>query len=74
MRYGHFIDLNLDDYVRYAEEQIAEADAYLKAHAADFGAASSAEALGKLADIHPTLENYYQRFGGIMAGMPGVGN
>jgi uncharacterized protein (DUF885 family) len=63
MRCGHFIELDLDEYVRYAESQIAEADAYLKSHAVDFGASSSTEALAKLGEIHPTIENYYQRFG-----------
>ncbi|HEY3416589.1 MAG TPA: DUF885 domain-containing protein [Armatimonadota bacterium] len=62
---GHCIDLDLDEYVRYAEAQIAEADAYLQAHAGDFGAASSVEALAKLADEHPTAAHYYQRFGEI---------
>ena len=59
---GHFVHLDLDEYVRYAESQIDEAEAYLSEHAADFGAGSSAEALAKLADIHPTLDEYYQRF------------
>jgi hypothetical protein len=63
LRYGHFIDIDLNEYVHYAETQIVEADAYLDDHAADFGAASSAEALAKLADIHPTADRYYQRFG-----------
>jgi uncharacterized protein (DUF885 family) len=63
MRYGHFIDIDLDEYVQYAETQIAEANAYLKVHAVDFGATTSADALAKLADIHPTVEHYYQRFG-----------
>ena len=62
MRSGHCIEIDLDEYVNYAERQIAEADAYLDAHAADFGAASSAEALAKLADIHPTIDRYYSRF------------
>ncbi len=63
MRYGHFIDIDLDDYVAYAEQQIAEAGAYLNAHASDFGVETAAEALSKLADIHPTVDQYYQRFG-----------
>jgi uncharacterized protein (DUF885 family) len=65
MRYGHFIDIDLDDYIAYAEEQIAQASAYLDAHAADFGAETAAEALSKLADMHPTIDQYYQRFGEV---------
>ncbi len=63
MRHGHFLELNLDNYVQYAGDQIAQADAYLNTHAKDFGSPSPAEALGKLADIHPTIDNYYQRYG-----------
>ncbi|HEY5522561.1 MAG TPA: DUF885 family protein [Desulfuromonadaceae bacterium] len=63
MRCGHFIELDLDEYVRYAEGQIAEAEAYLKDHAVSFGASSSEEALAQLAQIHPTVGKYYQRFG-----------
>ncbi len=65
LRDGHCIDLDLDEYVRYAEAQIAEAESYLQAHAGDFGAVSSAEALAKLADEHPSAEGYYQRFGEV---------
>lgn len=63
MRSGHFIDLDLDEYVRYAEQQISEAETYLNLHAKDFGAFNSAQALAKLGEIHPTMENYYTRFG-----------
>ena len=63
MRYGHFLELNLDDYVRYAEDQIVQADAYLNNHAKDFGSPSPTEALGRLAEIHPTVDKYYLRFG-----------
>lgn len=64
MRYGHFVDLNLDEYVRYAEGQIAEAKMQLDARAKDFSASSSQAALAQLGDIHPkTVQAYYQRFG-----------
>lgn len=65
MKDGHFVQLDLDEYVRYAESQIDEADAYLQARAADFGASTSAEALAKLADLHPTRDHYYRRFGEV---------
>ncbi len=63
MRSGHFVELDLDAYVNYADGQITEAEAYLDAHAGDFGAASSVEALAQLANYHPTVDTYYQRFG-----------
>jgi hypothetical protein len=62
MRQGHFVDMDADEIVRYAEAQMAEADAYLAAHTADFGTATPQEALAKLADQHPTIENYYNRY------------
>jgi uncharacterized protein (DUF885 family) len=65
MRSGHCLALDLDEYVRYAEDQIAEAEAYLREHAGDFGAASPAEALAMLADEHPTAQSYYSRFGEV---------
>jgi uncharacterized protein (DUF885 family) len=61
MRQGHFVDISPDEIARYAEEQLAEAEAQLSEHAADFGADSHREALGKLAELHPTTEGYYDR-------------
>lgn len=63
MKYGHCIDINLDEFASYAEGQIAEAEAYLLNHAVDFGCKTSGEALARLGDIHPTAEKYYSRFG-----------
>ena len=59
---GHFFALDAEEVVRYAEEQLAEAQAYLDAHAADFGAVTWRDALAQLADLHPTIENYYDRY------------
>lgn len=62
MRRGHFVDMDAAEIVRYAEVQMAEAEAYLVEHAADFGAATWREALAQLSDIHPTAESYYDRY------------
>ena len=62
LRQGHILDLSGDDIVAYAESALADADAYLAAHAADFGASSSAEALAHLANIRPTAGIYYASY------------
>ena len=62
MRYGHFVDASQEEIVAYAEEALSEADAYLEAHAADFGAASVDDALGRLAELHPDAGEYYARY------------
>src|SRR5262249_55887654 len=40
-----------------------QSQAYLQEHARDFGAATRQEALASLADLHPTTEGYYARYG-----------
>ncbi len=65
LRQAHFIPTGLDDLVAYAESQIAEAEAYLEGHAADFDAAAPAEALAKLADYHPKAGSYYAHFAAV---------
>ena len=59
---GHFLDLNADEIAEYAEEQMAKAEQYLAEHAADFGVESRSKALAGLADIHPTVDQYYPRY------------
>jgi uncharacterized protein (DUF885 family) len=51
-----------DEIAHYAEEQLAEAGAHLRAHAAEFGAASWQEALAQLENHHPPVEGYYDRY------------
>ena len=62
MRQGHFLDMDADEIVCYAETQMAEAEAYLAEHAVDFGAATWREALAQQADIHPLIDDYYERY------------
>ncbi len=65
LRQAHFIPTGLNELVTYAQSQIAEAEAYLKCHAADFGAAAPAEALAKLSDFHPKPSSYYAHFAAV---------
>jgi uncharacterized protein (DUF885 family) len=62
MRQGHFLDMAADEIVRYADSEMAEAQAYLTGHASDFDAKTWTEALARLADLHPTVEGYYERY------------
>lgn len=62
MRWGHFIKMDAGEIVRYAETQLDEASAHLDQHAADFGADTWREALAALADLHPSVGAYYNRY------------
>jgi Bacterial protein of unknown function (DUF885) len=64
---GHFLETGAVDIERYAREQLQEAVSDLAAHASDFGAASSAEALRGLTRIHPPAAQYYERYARILA-------
>jgi hypothetical protein len=65
IRHAHFLDQNADHIERYALDVLAETEAYVLEHAADFGARDPQEALAGLADLHPTTEEYYGRFGEV---------
>jgi hypothetical protein len=65
LRQGHFVESQAQEVAAYAEEELRLAQAYLQSHAADFGAASPEEALGRLADLHPSLPEYPQRYGDL---------
>lgn len=62
LRQGHFLDRDADAVASYAEEQMAEARAWLAEHAGDFGAASPSDALAGLAALHPSRDGYYARY------------
>jgi uncharacterized protein (DUF885 family) len=62
LRQGHFVESSAQEVAAYAEEELRLAQAYLQSHAADFGAASPEEALAGLADLHPSLREYPQRY------------
>ena len=62
MRKGHCLDMSPEDILAYAEHELIAAQHYLEEHAGDFAAASPEFALAQLAELHPTLENYYGRY------------
>jgi Bacterial protein of unknown function (DUF885) len=67
LRRGHFLAIDAGEVERYARDQLAESEAYLRAHAADFGARTWPEALAQLADRHPPVEGYSARYGELWA-------
>jgi hypothetical protein len=67
LRRGHFLSIDAGEVERYARDQLAESEAYLRAHAADFGAGAWPEALAQLAERHPPVEAYYARYGELWA-------
>jgi uncharacterized protein (DUF885 family) len=62
---GHFLEEDAQEIAAYARHELEGARAHLAQHASDFGAASPAEALAQLAEIHPSPEGYYARYGEI---------
>jgi uncharacterized protein (DUF885 family) len=65
VRRAHCVQTPLAELERRAEEVLAEAGAYLRDHAQDFGAATPQEALAGLADLHPTADGYYAAYGDV---------
>jgi hypothetical protein len=63
IRKAHFLDQSAADIAAYARMVIAECRAYLEAGTAAFGAATWQEALAGLAELHPTPDDYYARYG-----------
>jgi hypothetical protein len=65
VRKGHFLSQTLTQIEAFARDQMAEARAFLAVHAADFGAATWQTALAALADLHPSADRYYARYGEV---------
>jgi len=65
LREGHFLRESAGDIAAYARSELERTRAHLAEHAADFGAASPAEALARLAEVHPSPGGYYARYGEI---------
>lgn len=62
LRHGHFLEEDAAAVAAGAREQMAAGEAYLAAHAADFGAPTWREALADLAGRHPAADEYYGRY------------
>ncbi len=62
VRKGHFLNLDVDAFVEYAESEITAARTYLDEHAGDFGSPTTDGALAQLSDAHPTTDEYYGRY------------
>lgn len=62
LREAHFLEGNAGDLAAYALQEMAEARAYLEAHAGAFGASTPEGALAGLSDLHPTEERYLARY------------
>ena len=67
LRHGHFLPIGADEIERYAWDQLAESEAYLREHARAFQASTWEEALAGLADLHPSAADYYTRHGELWA-------
>lgn len=63
LEHGHFLARTADDIAEEAREEIADLRAELEATASGVGASTPEEALARLADAHPSGEEYYGRYG-----------
>jgi hypothetical protein len=63
LRHGHCLSQTAKDIERDALATLEQCTAYLAEHAAAFDARTSAEALAGLAEFHPSVDDYYSRFG-----------
>ena len=59
---GHQLERSPDELAAEAREEFERQEAYLDEHAADFGASSRAEALARLEERRPDVEEYYERY------------
>jgi hypothetical protein len=63
LRSGHFLDQTAEEIEAAAQAEFDASNAYLIQHATDFDAPTWQEAIAGLADIHPSAEHYYARYG-----------
>ena len=62
LREGHFLQAAAPEIARYAEDRLEDAEAHLAEHAVDFAAITPADVLRRLANRHPSTEEYYGRY------------
>jgi hypothetical protein len=60
---GHCLDADADAIARYAQNELDEAAALLNERARAVGAQAPEDALARLADLHPSIDDYYARYG-----------
>lgn len=65
LRQGHFVDTPSDAIAQRAEAELEATNAWLREHAAEFGASTPDEALAGLGDLHPAPDAYYGRYGEV---------
>ena len=62
LREGHGLEESADSIAHHAEDRLASGEAFLREHAAAFGAGRWSDALAQLVERHPPAERYYARF------------
>lgn len=63
IREGHFLPYRAREIADHARDEMAAAEAWLQAHARDFGAATPVKALAGLKALHPPAGGYLARYG-----------
>lgn len=59
---GHFLSSSAAEVVAYARDELVRTRSWLESAAEEYGSASPAEILARLADCHPTADEYLARF------------
>ncbi len=67
IRKAHFLDMSAEAIAAHARSVIGACRTALEGGAAAFGATTWQAALAGLADLHPTAEDYYARYGEVWA-------
>jgi len=62
LRHAHCLEKDADDIVQYAEAQLVTASQYLDDHCADFEGSNRGDVLAGLCEIHPKIDQYYDRY------------
>ncbi|MGD8322367.1 MAG: DUF885 family protein, partial [Gemmatimonadota bacterium] len=62
LREGHFLEADAGQFASYARARMADSQAYLEAHAGDFGAERPGQVLEGLRGLHATADGYTARY------------
>jgi hypothetical protein len=71
VRRGHFLEEDAEEIARYAEDELSHAESRLARGAQAIGAASPAEALARLAEVHPSTDRYHAGYEEVWRDMRG---
>ncbi|NNF13318.1 MAG: DUF885 domain-containing protein [Gemmatimonadetes bacterium] len=63
LRDGHFLSKSAEDVVAYARDELVRTRSWLESAASRYGGSSPEGVVDRLADLHPSADEYLARFG-----------